>query len=75
MRLCCDEVSTIKQLVTLSVVGVLQARSIAPSKLAPYLPGDILAASHEAQVRRWLKNPRIDPWRLYRPLLGAVLVG
>jgi|HigsolmetaAR202D_1030399.scaffolds.fasta_scaffold31873_1 hypothetical protein len=77
VRLCRDEVSNIKQLVTLSwmVVGVLQARSIAPSKLAPYLPGDILAASHEARVRRWLKNPRIDTWKLYRPLLGAVLLG
>lgn len=77
VRLCRDEVSNIKQLVTLTwmVVGVLQARSIAPSKLAPYLPGDILAASHEARIRRWLKNPRIAPWNLSKPLLGAVLVG
>jgi hypothetical protein len=77
VRLCRDEVSNITQLVTLSwmVVDVLQARSSAPSKLAPYLPGDILAASHGARVRRWLKNPRIDTWKLYRPLLGAVLLG
>lgn len=77
VRLCHSQVSNIKQLVTLTwmVVGVLQARSIAPSKLAPYLPGDILAASHEARVRRWLKNPHVDVWQLYQPLLGAVLVG
>lgn len=76
-RFCRNEVSNIKQLVTLTwmVVGVLQARSIAPSKLAPYLPGDSLAASHEARLRRWLKNPRIDVWKLYQPLLEQVLVG
>jgi hypothetical protein len=43
--------------------------------VAPYLPGDILAASHEARVRRWLKNPHVDVWQLYQPLLGAVLEG
>lgn len=77
VRLCRSQVSNIKQLVTLSwmVVGVLQARSIAPSKLAPYLPGDILAASHEARVRRWLKNPQIDVWKLYQPLLSEALRG
>ena len=77
VRLCRDKASNMKQLVTLAwmVVGVLQARSIAPSKLAPYLPGDILAASHEARVRRWLKNPHVDVWQLYQPLLGAVLAG
>jgi hypothetical protein len=77
VRLCREQVSNIKQLVTLTwmVVGVLQARSIAPSKLAPYFPGDILAASHEARVRRWLKNPHVDVWQLYQPLLGAVLLG
>lgn len=77
VRLCRDKASNIKQLVTLAwmVVGVLQARSIAPSKLAPYLPGEILAASHEARVRRWLKNPHVDVWQLYQPLLGAVLAG
>ncbi|WP_322488396.1 hypothetical protein [Chloroflexus sp.] len=57
------------------VVGVLQARSIAPSKRAPYRPGEILTASHEARVRRWLKNPHIDVWQLSQPLLGAVLAG
>lgn len=62
VRLCRQQVSNIKQLVTLTwiVDGVLQACSIAPSKLAPYLPGDILAASHGARVRRWLKNPHVD---------------
>lgn len=77
VRLCREQVSTIKQVVTLTwmVVGVLQARSIAPSKLAPYLPGDMLAASHEARVRRWLNNPHVDVWQLSQPLLGAVLLG
>jgi hypothetical protein len=77
VRLCRDEVGNIKQFVTLAwmVVGVLHARSIAPSNLAPYLPGAIRAASHEARVRRWLKNPHVDVWQRDQPLRGAGLAG
>jgi hypothetical protein len=77
VRLFRSQVSNVKQLVRLTwmVVSVLHARRSAPSTLAPDLPGDLLAAAHDARVRRWRNNPHVDVWQRYQPLLDAVLVG
>jgi Transposase DDE domain len=71
-------VSNIKQLNNWVwiVVGILQAESIALSKIALHLPGGSPnAESRVALIRRWLKNPRIDVWEFYRPLLEHALQG
>jgi hypothetical protein len=57
------------------IVGILQAKSIKLAKIAEHIPGEALAASRVTTIRRWLKNLRIDPWTLYRPVLEQVLAG
>jgi hypothetical protein len=57
------------------VVGILQANSIALSRLAIHIPGEAKAESRVATIRRWLKNFRVDVWELYRPVLEHVLQG
>lgn len=55
------------------VVGIVQADSIALSKIATFVPGKAEAESRVTTIRRWLKNYRIDVWRLYRPILEHAL--
>lgn len=57
------------------VVGILQADSIALSKIATFIPGEAEAESRVTTIRRWLKNFRVDVWKLYRPVLEHVLQG
>ena len=57
------------------VVGILQARKVALSEIATHIPGAASAASRVTTVRRWLKNLRVDPWTLYRPVLEHALAG
>ena len=70
-------VSHIKQLANWMwiVVGILQADSIALSKIATFIPGDAEAESRVTTIRRWLKNFRVDVWEQYRPILEHVLQG
>lgn len=55
------------------VVGILQADSIALSKIAMFIPGEAEAESRVTTIRRWLKNFHVDVWELYRPVLEHVL--
>jgi hypothetical protein len=57
------------------VVGILQADSIALSKIAMFIPGKAEAESRITTIRRWLKNFHVDVWTLYRPVLEHVLQG
>jgi len=44
------------------VVGILQANSMALSRIATHIPGDAKAESRVTTIRRWLKNFRVDVW-------------
>jgi Transposase DDE domain len=55
------------------VVGILQANSIALSKIANHIPSETEAESRVTTIRRWLKNLKIDVWDFYRPVLEHVL--
>jgi hypothetical protein len=71
-------VSNIKQLNNWVwiVVGILQAESIALSKIALHLAGGSPNEdSRVTLIRRWLKNPHIEVWEFYRPLLEHALQG
>jgi len=58
------------------VVGILQAESIALSKIALHIPvGSAQEKSRITTIRRWLKNPKIDVWSFYEPLLQHILTG
>jgi hypothetical protein len=69
------EVSHLKHLTnwTWIIVGILQANSIALSKIATHIPSQTEAESRVTTIRRWLKNLKIDVWALYRPVLEHVL--
>jgi hypothetical protein len=69
------EVSHLKHLTnwTWIVVGILQANSIALSKIANHIPGEAEAESRVTTIRRWLKNLKIEVWVLYQPVLEHVL--
>jgi hypothetical protein len=56
-------------------VGIVQANSMALSKIASFVPGSALAESRVTMIRRWLMNFRVDVWSLYRPLLEQALQG
>jgi hypothetical protein len=70
-------VSNLKQLANWLwiTVGILQANSIALSKIATYLPATALAESRVTMIRRWLMNFRVDVWSFYRPILEHALQG
>jgi hypothetical protein len=70
-------VSNMKQLANWLwiTVGILQANSVALSKIATCLPGSALAESRVTTIRRWLMNFRVDVWAFYRPLLEHALQG
>jgi len=57
------------------VVGILQANSMALSRIATHIPGDAKAESRVTTIRRWLKNFRVDVWEFYRPVLEQTLQG
>jgi hypothetical protein len=57
------------------VVGILQANSLALSRIATHIPGDAKAESRVTTIRRWLKNFRVDVWEFYRPVLEQTLQG
>ena len=71
------DVSHIQQLTNWMwiVVGILQANSIALSKIATFIPGEAEAESRVTTIRRWLKNFRVDVWAFYRPVLEHMLDG
>lgn len=68
-------VSNRKQLVNWAwiAVAIFQAKSIALSQIAVFLPGSATAASRVMRLRRWLSNRHCSVWALYRPLLVHVL--
>ena len=53
--------------------AIFQAKSIALSQWAVFLPGSATAASQETRPRWWLSNRQCSVWALYRPLLVHVL--
>lgn len=57
------------------VVGIVQANSVALSRIATHIPGEAQAESRVTTLRRWLKNFRVEVWELYRPVLEHVLQG
>jgi len=71
------EVSHLQHLTnwTWIVVGILQANSIALSKMANHIPSEAEAESRVTTLRRWLKNLKIEVWALYRRVLEQVLAG
>lgn len=75
VAVCADQTTNIKQVVNLIwlVIGVINARSVALSKIANSLPGQAEAASRVTRIRRWLDNGHVDVWALYQPLLAEVL--
>jgi hypothetical protein len=77
MAVCGEQTTNIKQVVNLIwlVIGVINARSVALSKIANSLPGQAEAASRVTRIRRWLNNGHVDVWALYQPLLAEVLNG
>ena len=68
-------VSNRKQLVNWAwiAVAIFQAKSIALSQLAVFLPGSAQAESRVMRLRRWLSSQQDTVWALYRPLLLHVL--
>ncbi len=80
-------IRTVRPLVTVSnikqlnnwvwmTVAILQAGSIALGQLVLHIPvGSPEAEFRITTLRRWLKNPHIDVWEFYRPLLEHVLQG
>ena len=68
-------VSNRKQLVNWAwiAVAIFQAKSIALSQIAVFLPGSAKAESRVMRLRRWLSDRPGSVWALYRPLLLHVL--
>jgi hypothetical protein len=56
-----------------AVVGLILSQQIHLSQWSLYRVGTSKAASKERQLARWLDNPRIQPARIYRPLIRAAL--
>jgi len=55
-------------------VGIIQANSVNLAQIATHVPvGSRIAESRVATLRRWLKNPQIDVWAFYRPILEHLL--
>ncbi len=77
MAVCGDQTTNIKQVVNLIwlVIGVINARSVALSKIANSFPGIVEAESRVTRIRRWLNNGHVDVWKLYQPLLAEALSG
>ena len=56
-------------------VGILQANSVALSKMATYLPSPATAEAQVTTLRRGLMNFKVDVWAFYRPILEHALQG
>ena len=56
-----------------TAVAIFQAKSIALSQIAVFLPGSAQAESRVMRLRRWLSSQQASVWALYRPLLLHVL--
>ncbi|MDL1894640.1 transposase [Anaerolineae bacterium CFX7] len=55
-------------------VGIIQANSVNLGQIAIHVPvGSRLAESRVATLRRWLKNPHVEVWSFYRPILEHIL--
>lgn len=54
-------------------VGIMQAQSVTLGNVVTYLPWEAQASSRVARLRRWLKNPQVQVWDLYQPVLAHVL--
>jgi hypothetical protein len=54
-------------------VGILQSQAVALGAIATYLPWETKAESRIARLRRWLRNPHVQVWELYQPLLAQVM--
>lgn len=55
-------------------VGIIQANSVNLGQIATHVPvGSRIAESRVTTLRRWLKNPQIDVWEFYRPMLEHLL--
>lgn len=57
------------------VVGILQANSLALSRIALHIPEPAVAESRVTTIRRWLQDRHVEVWALYRPVLEQALVG
>lgn len=57
------------------IVGILQSQSSNLSQIANYLPMETKAESRVTKIRRWLMNPQVKVWQLYKAILGHVLSG
>ena len=55
------------------VCGIVQSQSVALGEIALHLPMPTTAEARITLIRRWLKNPRIDVWSLYAPIVAHVL--
>lgn len=56
-----------------AVVGLILSQQIHLSQWSLYRVGSPKASSKERQLARWLDNPRIQPAKIYRPLIRAAL--
>ena len=56
-----------------AVVGLIISQTVHLSQWALFRAGPVRAASKERQLSRWLHNERIQPLRVYRPLIEKVL--
>jgi hypothetical protein len=57
-----------------AIVGVLLEKTIHLSKWGIHRIREVEAASKQRQFVRWLKNPKIEPGRIYEPLARTVFV-
>jgi len=56
------------------VVGLLASKTIHLGQWGLYRAGNVLAASKERQISRWLHNPKIDPAVVYRDFMSAAMI-
>ncbi len=56
------------------VVGLLMSKSIHLGQWGLQREGDVLAASKERQISRWLHNPKLEPTAIYRDFVTASLL-
>ena len=52
-----------------AIVGLIRSRIVHLSQWVVHRPGEVDAASKQRQLARWLENVRIEPLKLYEPLI------
>lgn len=57
------------------IVGILQSQSSHLSQIANFLPMETKAESRVTLIRRWLMNPQVNVWQVYKKVLEHVLSG